>query len=52
MKRIFKAEIIWDTNDEHGLYDAMEDLMDVLNKKEGIEVVLPYQSEPIVLIIK
>lgn len=52
MKRVFKAEIIWDTNNNHGLGEAVEDLREILNKKEGIEVILPYYSEPIVIIVK
>lgn len=51
MKRVFSAEIIWDTNDEHGLSSAVEDCVADLNTREGIEAVAPhiYPENPIVI---
>ena len=53
MKRVFRAEIIWDTNDEHGLVSAIRDFVEELNKIKGIEAIEPhvYPEDPIVIII-
>ena len=52
MKRVFNAEIIWDTDDEHGLSVAVSDLCAELNKREAIEAIEPhiYPENPIVII--
>lgn len=52
MKRVFKAEIIWDTDDEHGLVSAVSDLCSELNTREAIEAIEPhvYPENPIVIV--
>jgi len=54
MKRVFKAEIIWDTNDEQVLAVAIDELVKKLNKVDELEAISPhvYPENPIIIIFK
>jgi hypothetical protein len=54
MKRVFNAEIIWDTDDEKGLILAVDELIQKLSEIEEIEAITPhvYPENPIVIILK
>jgi len=53
MKRIFNAEIVWDTGDK-GNTVAIEALVEYLNQLECIEAITPhvYPENPILIIVK
>lgn len=54
MKRAFKVELIWDTNDEHNLLCAVDDLVEKLNQINGIKAINPhvYPEDPIIVLFQ